>query len=194
MTSDQNDVVAGLEGELEPLWRFALRLTGRADQASDLVQRTCVRALENRDKYERRGKLRSWLFSIQHRIWLNELRSSHLRQFESLDTVSDRVLSSRDDSSRPSGSVSADNAESRTLLEQVLVLVESLPEAQRLVLILVAVEGFSYRETADILDIRIGTVMSRLARARLVLGKHMLNDASTKSASGWGGQSMETRR
>jgi RNA polymerase sigma-70 factor (ECF subfamily) len=73
------DVAASLEAELDALWRFAMRITANNDDASDLVQRTCVRALEKRSTYTPNGKFRSWLFQIQHRIWLNELRSRKMR-------------------------------------------------------------------------------------------------------------------
>jgi len=73
--------------------------------------------------------------------------------------------------------VDRDSPESQLRLHQIYQLVESLPDAQRLVVVLVCVEGFTYDETAQILDIPIGTVMSRLARARMTLGKAILTKA-----------------
>ncbi len=175
MTNFANDVAA----EFDAMWRFALRLTANKADAEDLVQRTCVKALESVDKYQQRGKLRSWLFRIEHRIWLNVLRSRSIRNAGSFKqpALSDSVT--HDSNELPSATVQAHTAETDDSPETVLRLheiyqqVEALPDAQRVVVILVCVEGFTYQETADVLDIAIGTVMSRLARARISLGKSM---------------------
>lgn len=166
-----------LTDELQPMWRFALRLASNEADAEDLVQRTCVKALESSHQYTEQGQLRSWLFRIEHRIWLNEIRARETRQsshynagaqpacaygeFNSTDPASNVVI------------IEEYSPESHLELHQIYLQVESLPEAQRLVVLLVCVEGFTYCESADILDIPIGTVMSRLARARMVLGKAM---------------------
>lgn len=169
-----------MQHELDSLWRFALKLTTSRDDAADLVQRTCLRALEQRDSYRAQGKLRNWLFRIEHRIWLNELRSRQIRNHRSFTpglVAEDDVLAAEHSIESP------DNPENNLLLHQVADAVESLPEAQRLVMVLVNVEGFSYREAAEILDTPIGTVMSRLARARIAVGKKMLPTKKHRSAS-----------
>lgn len=151
------------------MWRFALRLAGDPHDAEDLVQRACVRALERRDQLQAGTSTLKWLLSIVHSVWLNELRARRLRSHGSMlwsdelvDTVADSV---------------ACNPEMYTLQQQVISAVEKLPEAQRTVMLLVAVEGFSYREAATALDIPIGTVMSRLARARLTIGESLATSA-----------------
>lgn len=173
MNASTDDVAASLESELGGLWRFGLRLTANADDAADLVQRTCVRALEQRHKYAAQGKFRSWLFQIQHRIWLNELRSRKIRTHDSLDTTytATESESASGHLSSLNAAESSDTAETQVFLEQVFCAVESLPEGQRLVVELVLVEECTYQEAADILQIPIGTVMSRLARARVAIGK-----------------------
>ncbi len=174
-----------LTDELDAMWRFALRLTSIEADAEDLVQRTCVKALETESQYEEKGRLRSWLFCIEHRIWLNVLRARQIRHAGSFNNTSLRSGSLNSEFFERQHTADCDNTDSHQLsalldtpesqlqLHQIFVQVESLPEAQRLVMILVCVEGFTYRETAEILDIPTGTVMSRLARARITLGKAM---------------------
>jgi len=179
MGSIGNEVASNLESELNALWRFALKLTTNPDDAADLVQRTCLKALEKQQTYNRQGRLRSWLFSIEHRIWLNELRSRHLRSSDQFDTVTGAISATLGTTISVQDSGLSESPETNVLLEQVYDLVEALPEAQKMVMLLVYVEGFSYRETADILDVPIGTIMSRLARARVVIGQYVLSDTCT---------------
>jgi RNA polymerase sigma-70 factor, ECF subfamily len=155
---------------LPRLWRFALRLTRHHDDAQDLVQRCYVRALERRHQWQSGSALLSWLFSIMHSIWINELRSAQRRREGSLSGDAEETEEFVDQNS-------ASDPEFQLLFKQVVQSVQKLPEAQRLVMVLVAVEGMSYREAADILDIPIGTVMSRLARARITIGEQFLDTA-----------------
>ena len=148
---------------LPRLWRFAYRLSGDPHSAEDLVQKACVRGLERQHQLQPGTSAQSWMFSIIHTVWLNEVRARRIRQHASMqwsdelaDTVPDEI------------SVSP---EMQTLHRQIITAVGQLPDAQRVVMLLVAVEGFSYRETADALGVPIGTVMSRLARARLTIGE-----------------------
>jgi RNA polymerase sigma-70 factor, ECF subfamily len=143
----QDGLSLDLPGLLPRLWRFALRLAGDRHDAEDLVQRACVRALERRNQLQPGTSTLSWLFSIVHSVWLSE---------DLADTVADPA---------------ACDPEIYTLHQQIISAVEKLPDAQRAVMLLVAVEGLSYREAASVLDVPIGTVMSRLARARLTIGE-----------------------
>lgn len=148
-------VMAGLPAELKRLWRFGLVLSGRRDVADDLVQATCVRALEKSDQFMPGTRLDRWLFAILRSIWLNEVRARKVRE--------------------GGGLVDAETAlafdgvrviETNILALQVLKDVQALPEAQRETVFLVYVEGLAYREAAAVLGVPIGTVMSRLAAAR----------------------------
>jgi RNA polymerase sigma-70 factor, ECF subfamily len=165
------DLAPGHTGELAQtlpqllprLWRFSLRLTGDRHDAEDLVQRTCVRALERQHQLQPSTSTLSWLYSIAHSVWLNEVRARRIRRRgciqwsdELAETVADGSVCTPDNS---------------VLYQQIVSAVARLPNAQRAVLLLVAVEGMSYRETASALEVPIGTVMSRLARARLTIGK-----------------------
>jgi RNA polymerase sigma-70 factor, ECF subfamily len=152
---------------LPRLWRFALRLTRHQADAEDLLQRCCLRALEKRGQWRPDSVLLSWLFSIMHSIWLNELRSAQRRREGSLD-VEVQIEDFEDQGT-------AGDPEYQLLCRQVVDAVEALPEAQRVVMILVAAEGFSYREAAQILEVPIGTVMSRLSRGRLTVGSRFLH-------------------
>ena len=176
MGEGSDEVSERLEQELEPLWRFALKLSGKADDAADLVQRTCLRALEQRASYRCQGKLRSWLFRIEHRIWLNEVRARQIRNHRAFSA---EIVPSGESTSQGVVNVEAPGSPEDSLyLSQIADAVESLPEAQRLVMVLINVEGFSYRETAEILDVPIGTIMSRLARGRLAVGRIVLTGSS----------------
>jgi len=157
--------------ELLPrLWRFALRLAGDPHDAEDLVQRACVRALERQHQFQPGTSTLSWLFSIVHSVWLNEVRAQQTRRRGSIqwsDELADTVADP-----------SAESPEAYTLQRQIISAVERLPDAQRAVMLLVAVEGLSYREAATALEVPIGTVMSRLARARQTIGELFVARAS----------------
>ena len=158
-----NGLCNELPALLPRLWRFALRLAGDRHDAEDLVQRACVRALERQHQLQPGTSTLSWMFSIVYSIWLNEVRAQQTRRHGSIqwseelaDTVADPAALS---------------PETYTLHRQIISAVERLPDAQRAVMLLVAVEGLSYREAATALDVPIGTVMSRLARARQTIGE-----------------------
>jgi RNA polymerase sigma-70 factor, ECF subfamily len=162
--SEQSDELRKALPVLLPrLWRFALRLAGDKHDAEDLVQRACMRALERRHQLQAGTVILSWLFSIMHTVWLNEVRARKVRNHASLQWDEELTETLVD-------SASVD-PETNALYQQVIAAVARLPEAQRAVMLLVAVEGLSYREAADILSIPVGTVMSRLARARLTIGE-----------------------
>lgn len=158
----QDGLLTELPALLPRLWRFALRLARDRHDAEDLVQRACVRALERRHQLQPGTSTLSWLFSIIHSVWLNEVRARQIRSNRSIewneelaDTVADPA---------------AGNPERAALYQEIIAAVEKLPDAQRAVMLLIAVEGLSYREAAAVLDVPVGTVMSRLARARLTIG------------------------
>jgi RNA polymerase sigma-70 factor, ECF subfamily len=118
---------------LPKLWRFALRLTRHHDDAQDLVQRACVRALERQHQWNPAGSPLSWLYAILHSIWLNEMRSRRLHPVSSLSPESD------DAPEREIEDALATDPQARLFFRQVVGAVEALPEAQRVVVLLVAV-------------------------------------------------------
>ena len=141
---------------LPRLRRFCLGLTASRDLADDLVQATCERALARLHQWQPDTRLDSWMFTIAKTVWINDW---HRRQTRGVEVELDDM-----DASQSADSEKA--TESSILLKRVLEQMKRLPEEQQELLLLVCVEGFSYRETAEILDIKVGTVMSRLARAR----------------------------
>lgn len=161
------DFSANCKDELPHLWRFAMRLCGSHDNAAELVQKTILRALEKRQQFAEQSNLRSWLFSILHSVWKNELRAQAIRKNTHFGSVNP-------------DEVHAQQAPESThhLLSQVMEQVNKLPEAQRTVMLLICVDGYSYQESSDILDVPIGTIMSRLARARLTIGRIFNDDSS----------------
>ncbi|QIG51017.1 RNA polymerase sigma factor [Nordella sp. HKS 07] len=156
--SAHNAVMTGIATYLNRLWRYGLVLSGNRTAAEDLVQATCVRALEKSHQFEPGTRLDRWLFSILHSIWLNERRAERYRRGEGLvDPESALIFDG------------IKEIETNILARRVLREVQSLPEAQRETVFLVYVEGLTYREAAEILAVPIGTIMSRLAGARAKL-------------------------
>ena len=150
-----------LVAALPKLRRFAFGLAGSIDEGDDLVQAACERALARRDQYEPGTRLVSWMYRIVQTVWIDRLRH---RRREPL--VVDPVALA----DFPGGDAAVE-AESRLALAEVRRAIAGLSPDQRTVLLLVSVEGVAYREAAEILGLSIGTVMSRLARARLALAR-----------------------
>ena len=143
-------------------------LTRSRGSADDLVQAACERALSRLDQWNPNSRLDSWLFRIMQTMWLNELRARKVRERHA------------DDETARQSAIHPESPERRLDLIRAEQEILKLPDELRLVLVLACVEGFSYQETADTLAIPLGTVMSRLARARLQLMErlgHQANDA-----------------
>lgn len=153
--SPEAEIRAALPGLYPRVWRFCLTLAASRDMADDLAQRTAVRALEKAALYQPGTRLDSWLFTMARRIWLNELRATAVRRGQGLVAVEDVDL--------PDASP---DANMNILVREVLAVVNTLPEAQREAVLLVYVEEFTCKEAASVLDVPIGTVLSRLATAR----------------------------
>jgi RNA polymerase sigma-70 factor (ECF subfamily) len=156
------DLPSMLTEMLPRLWAFALRLSGDTHDAEDLVQRACVRALERTHQLQPDTAPLSWLFSIVHSTWINELRARSVRGRTSMEWDDDFLETVADPAAR--------TPEQHVMNRQIVGAVQRLPEDQRIVMLLVAVEGLSYSEAAEALDVPIGTVMSRLSRARQAIG------------------------
>lgn len=156
------DIRSGLTEHLARLWRYGLVLSRRRDIADDLVQQTCLRALERAEQFVAGTRLDRWLLSILHSIWLNEIRSRRVRQGQGFVEAEEALVVD-----------GAHETETHVMAGQVLRLVDALPEAQRVAVFLAYVEGLSYKEVASLLNIPIGTVMSRLAAARARLSDNL---------------------
>ncbi|WP_250517071.1 RNA polymerase sigma factor [Caballeronia sp. INDeC2] len=153
----------GMLPEMLPrLWAFALRLSGDRHDAEDLVQRACLRGLERAHQLQPDTAPLSWMYSIVHSTWINELRARSVRKRASFEWDDDFLENLPDPVDK--------SPETQLMHGQIVEAIERLPEAQRVVMLLVAVEGLTYQQAADVLDIPIGTVMSRLSRARQSVG------------------------
>src|SRR5262245_39289383 len=141
------------------LWLYALIPPRHSVLPKDLVQATALRALERSSQFVVGTRLDRWLFSILRSIWLNQLRAQRVRTGHGLLDAEDVLVAE-----------GVEQIETNILAGQVLKQAMGLPEAQRETLLLVYVEGFTYQEAANVLDVPIGTVMSRLATVRLKLG------------------------
>lgn len=142
---------------LPRLRRFALSLTGNAPDADDLVQDTVEKALRNLHRWEEGTRLDSWMFRIAQNCWIDHTRSKRVRTSVPLEDYHGGT------------SDGARDAEARLTFADTCAALATLPEEQRVVVSLVLVDGMAYREAADMLGVPIGTVTSRLARAREAL-------------------------
>jgi RNA polymerase sigma-70 factor (ECF subfamily) len=148
---------------LDALYRAALRLTGKAADAEDLVQETCLRAFQAFDQLKHPQAARAWVFAILRSVFLRQAGRRSLQPVRlSLEDLDGAILAH----TLGQGDVSPVR---QTLLEEVRRATLKLPEPYREALILAHIGGFSYREMAHILEVPLGTVMSRLFRARRML-------------------------
>lgn len=150
------------------LRRFGYALTGSQDDGDDITQIALERALNKLDQWRPGTRLDSWVFRIAHNAWIDEVRARKRRG----------VSVELDDANEITGEDGRAFTAARMDLAQVRAVIATLPEDQRAVLALVAIEGLSYQEAAEALQTPIGTVMSRLARARMAVAKRMERPAS----------------
>lgn len=142
-----------LVAHLPRLRRYARALTGDRHLADDLVQDTLVRALTRSSLWQRGSKLDAWLLTIMHNLFVNQTRTRARQTTEALDDLPAEPAQRAQQ---------GDGLEVRDLQAALM----ALPVEQRAVLLLVTLDERSYEETAHILDLPVGTVMSRLSRAR----------------------------
>lgn len=145
------------------LRQFARVLTGNLADADDVVQNCLEKAMRNMHQWQDGTRLDRWVMTIAKNIWLDDRRLSRNKQPH--DDISEQITLA--------GADGLDIVEQRDQNRAVRAAVDSLPEDQRILVGLVILEGYSYRDAADMLDIPIGTVMSRLSRAKSVLGDRL---------------------
>lgn len=179
--ADRSDFAQQAMQYAPQLYSAALRMTRNSSDAEDLVQDTYVRAYRGFGTFSDGTNLRAWLFRILTNTYINTYRAKQRRPQETeLADVEDLYLYKR-----ISGvDVAARSAED-TLLElftddEVKKALEDLPESFRLPVLLADVEQFSYKEIAEMLDIPIGTVMSRLHRGRKAMQKALIDFATER--------------
>jgi RNA polymerase sigma-70 factor (ECF subfamily) len=167
------------------LYSAALRMTRNPADAEDVVQETYLKAYRAYDTFEAGTNLKAWLYRILTNTYINKYRKQQRRPSEvELGELQDLYLYKR--LGEQSGATQS--AEQDVLDEfvdsDVKQALESLPEHFRMPVLLADVEGFSYKEIAEILDIPIGTVMSRLHRGRKALQKKLWNVAEERGLTG----------
>ena len=163
---------------LDSLYNMAYRLTRNAEDAQDLVQETYLKAYKHYEKFQKGTNLKAWLFRIMKNTFINNYRKKQTQPPQS-------AFSDIEDSFETMVSVEAGKAikdPEPVILDDVMdedvqSALDSLREDYRMVILLVDLEGFSYKETAEILDVPVGTVMSRLYRGRRQLEKTLLEYA-----------------
>jgi RNA polymerase sigma-70 factor (ECF subfamily) len=142
---------------LPRLRRFAFALSHSMDHADDLVQTACEKALARRSQFQPGSRMDSWMYRIIQNAWFDRQRASGERGHTSDEFIIDSL---------PSNDRSMEALEAARELEAVHRCMQDMPAEQRVVIALVTIEGNSYKDAAEILDLPIGTVMSRLSRAR----------------------------
>lgn len=156
-----HSTIKTLKNKREQLYRVAYSWCNDASLADDIVNETLYKAIKNHSSLRDKSRLNSWLFKILGNCW-----HDHLRQLKPNDDIEDIVFT--------------DNETPELLLQQQEIIVQVrkaislLPMGQRQAITLVDIEGFSYEEVAIILDIPVGTVMSRISRGRILLKDKLL--------------------
>ena len=162
---------------MDALYRTALRMTKNEKDAEDLVQEALVKAYRFWDKFDSGTNCRAWLFKIMTNIFINDYRSkSRSPMAVNMDDIDDNFLY---------GQLAVGSKESnpekdlfnKIFDDDVKKAIETLPDDFRLVVVLSFLEGFSYQEIADITDLQLGTVKSRLHRGRKLLQKELFEYA-----------------
>jgi len=171
--ADQENFAEDTSEFMGSLYTAALRMTRNPSDAQDLVQETYLKAYRGYAGFEAGTNLKAWLYRILTNTFINTYRSRARRPEETeLDDVEElylfRRLGNREDGI---GRSAEDEALSWITDDEVKAALESLSESFRMTVLLADVEGFSYKEIAEIMDVPIGTVMSRLHRGRRALEK-----------------------
>ncbi len=159
----ENEILSSLDS----MYRYALHLTRNPEDASDLVQETCARALKAANRFRTGTNARAWLFAIMKNVFLNQRRAKSTGEIPS-DWTEDVETGDQ----RFSGSIWPQPFEiflKDLMREDIERAMNELSDDFRSVFVLCDVEGFSYAETAELLQIPVGTVRSRLHRARASL-------------------------
>lgn len=161
------------------LYNFAFQMTGDSDEANDLVQETLIKAFRFYDKFERGTNIKGWLFRILKNSFINEfrkgIRGANRVDYDDIQNFYESVSESEIKTKH-----FEDDAFNQLLDDVISAALEKLPEDFRTVIILNDLEGFSYEEIADFIDCPVGTVRSRLHRARKMLYTQLYDYAKNR--------------
>jgi RNA polymerase sigma-70 factor (ECF subfamily) len=168
---------------LEAVYRLALQLVRHPDEASDLVQETYLKALRVAERFEEQGGgMRPWLFKILHNVFYTRLAKAK-RAPVSVEAL-DSAATDAPGPDEPGPARDLENLDWEHVDQRLKTAIEHLRPEYRTVLLLWSVEGLKYREIAEIQDIPIGTVMSRLHRARSILADQLADLAEETGRGG----------
>jgi RNA polymerase sigma-70 factor (ECF subfamily) len=160
--------------EIDALYRMARRLTRDPNRSDDLVQETYIRALRSRDSFElQEYGIKPWLLRIMYNLHLNRAD----REKRQPTALAEDALDGLSTSAVGEGDLPIDPSSFQAMDEQLVRALDELPEDYRTIILLWAVEELSYKEIASTLEIPIGTVMSRLHRARHRLAEQLRQHA-----------------
>lgn len=181
--ADQSAFADDTMGLMDSLYAAALRMTRNPADAEDLVQETYLKAFRAYDRFEAGSNLKAWMYRILTNNYINAYRKKQSRPaIADIDGIEDMYLYRR--IGPQTGAVLGRSAEDEMMElfgeAEVKEALEELPEVYRLAVLLADVEGFSYAEIAEILDVPIGTVMSRLHRGRKRLHKLLYDFAEAR--------------
>jgi len=174
----QNEFEKQVLPHLDSLYSAAMRMTRNSSDAEDLVQEAILLAFRHFEQFQRGTNVRAWLFRILTNTFINSYRKKS-REPERVDMpdVEDFYFLSQAKRNNDLGSNPESQVLGKFLHDDITAAIDKLPDEFRMVVILNAVEGFAYQEIAEILDIPIGTVRSRLYRGRKLLQKLLYEQA-----------------
>ncbi len=163
---------------MDALYGAALRLTRSPKDAEDLVQDTFLKAFRFFDSFEKGTNIKAWLFKIQTNTFINKYRRK-VKERELAETPAEDVVLDRFVSSEQVRAVQDPEGDffGKLLSDEVVEALDQVPVDFRMVVILADIQGFSYKEIAEIVGCPVGTVMSRLFRGRRILQKHLYDYA-----------------
>lgn len=176
---DANDFEREAIPHMDALFNFALKMTGDSDDADDLIQETYIRAFRFWDKFESGTNCKAWLFRIMKNTFINLYRKKAKEpnkvDYEDVENYYENAKPSSTDDSHLEKEIF-----DSLLDDKVTDAISSLPEEFRTIVILSDLEGFTYEEIADFVDCPVGTVRSRLHRARKMLYSKLYNYAESR--------------
>jgi RNA polymerase sigma-70 factor (ECF subfamily) len=180
--ADRDDFATQAMQFAPQLYSAAMRLTRNSADAEDLVQDTYLRAWRSFNTFQEGTNLRAWLYRILTNSFINKYRAKQRRPDEAgMDNIEDLYLYKRIGTLDAAGNRSAEDTMFDMFTDdEVKAALEALPENFRIPVLLADVEGFAYKEIAEMLDIPVGTVMSRLHRGRKGMHKLLYDFASER--------------
>lgn len=156
--------------EMDSVYRMAMHLARNPDDASDLVQETYLKAFKSEERFELRGHgVRPWLFKILHNNFYTKVQKKRREPTLGDEVISEVAGGALGEVDVPPPAWDLEHLDWEQVDDRLKHAIDELPDHYREVLLLWAVEGLKYREIADVLGVALGTVMSRLYRARSIL-------------------------